>query len=147
MNMDRARAIGAEAAALVWVALHEQGGGRPISAWKYVARHRLEKLRIGLRYGLGLPLTESEASTLHYDAEGLAHMAVLASIDITGTMATALDRFEPHPDLEGYIAEGIDRVRSKWSGNGDMVGEAEDWAIELAVEYAERDGVTFTEID
>lgn len=121
--------------------------GRPLGAWRHVARHRIEKLRIGLRYGLGLPLTRGDAGTLVYDAEGLAGIAVLASIDVEGTLSTAHDRFRDHPDMEGYIADGVARVRSKWEGNGDMVGHAENWAIEIAIEYAKQDGVTFVELD
>lgn len=118
--------------------------GRPLDAWGYVAKRRWEKLRLGLKYGLGR-LTREEASSLLYDIEIAAGVAVLCSIDVEGTLRTAIEDhdFEPHPALEGYIADGVALVRSKWSGNGDVVCEAEGWAIDKAMEYAAEDGLVF----
>lgn len=121
--------------------------GRPLDAWRHVAIHRFAKLRLGLKYGLGMTLTRDEAYTLFYDGETLCGVAVLASIDVDGTLGTARDRFVDHPRLEEFIAEGVEHVRRKWCGNGDMTSDAEDWAIEQAVEYAARDGVEFTPLD
>ena len=116
------------------------------SAWFYRMKSRLERAGRAWRYLRGT-WTESDASQMAYEAHPVAGYAVLETIDVDGTLEWATERYGDHPQMKEWVERAVDRVGYKWSSTGDIQSAAQDWALDLVVDYAASEGVSLVAID
>lgn len=105
---------------------------------------QLDRWRRALAYGAGR-LTDRQALDVIFDCEPFARCYGLVHLSETDALDDALDRFEDHPKLADFIAEGCQHVASKWEDYNETAFYAKDWAINKAAEYAAMEGVEFRE--
>lgn len=105
---------------------------------------QVHRWRLAFAYGRNA-LSKEQAQTIVYQCEHQAGWYPLSTLCDDDVLAVALDTYEDHPALAGYIADGCARVSRKCDGNNDSLSDAQDWAIEEAIRYAHQDGIQFTE--
>ena len=118
---------------------------RKFSALQYRAKRAFERYGLAWRYATQR-LTRDDGISLLYDAERAAGIFGLESISTGDVLEHARERWGDVPELADYADAATRRVWSKWSGNGEITGAAEDWAMDLIAEYAAEDNVTLSEL-
>ncbi len=122
----------------------------PFAMWVQRTRYRIEirlsRYRRAWRYARNT-LSADDAQWIFTDCEYAAGWHTLLVLGLDRTLERARERYEDHPDLPRLVNDGCARVASKWEDYSDNLSEAEDSAIERAVEYAEAEGITLTSID
>ena len=113
---------------------------------RYNTRENWLRFKLGVRFGLGLT-TPTEASEIRYRCHEITGCWPLQWIDAEGVIELAEDRWKATDrwgtpvDFEAYAKDAVRRVHTKWPGNDDMTGAAQDWAMDLIGEYALQDGI------
>lgn len=115
--------------------------------YRYRIKHALQRYGVAWRYARGRS-TRDDGLSLLYDAEHIAGIYGLVTLSESSVLERARDLYGDAPGLDQWAAEACARVDSKHGGgDGETTGAAEDWALELIAEYAERDGVTLEELE
>ncbi len=118
----------------------------PFEGWLGRAKHRIERLARAWHFFTGR-MSAEDAQQIMLDCRYSAGWHPLLLLSVEETLERARDRFVDHPDLAWLIAEGCIHVERKWESYGDDLELAQDWAIELAMEYAIEDGIDLTRHD
>ena len=108
-------------------------------------RIRLQHWRLTWLY-LRSTLTKSDALFIMSDCEHVAGVYGLEWLSVDDVLEMARALWGDRPELEQFAIDAAARVSQKWSGDGNLVGAAQDWAIDLVKEYAEREGVDLDEV-
>ena len=71
----------------------------------------------------------------------------LLVLTVEDTLEQAREEIADHPDLSRLVADGCARVGTKWESYNDELWEARRWAIGLAKNYADEEGITLVAPD
>jgi hypothetical protein len=126
---------------MTWAASPLAMLGNEFSKYRFRLRHALQRYGVAWRYARGRS-TPADGLAMLYDAEHAAGIYGLVTLSRDSVLDRAREMFGDVPGLEDWAAEACERVNSKHDGSGELTGAAEDWALEVLAEYAERDGVT-----
>lgn len=107
-------------------------------AWKL--RQRAKRMRRALRYLTGR-LTADEAQTIIVECQDVAGWYALELLCVDDVLNQARERWGEDPVLAELVADACSRVNAKWTGTGESVGAAEDWAFQLVQSYAAERGI------
>jgi hypothetical protein len=113
---------------------------------RLAARLAAERWARALAYGRGT-LSRDQAARILWDCQATAGWLPLETLSTDSVLEAARERWADCPELAELAADAAERVGDKWNSSGDLAGAAEDWALDLIGEYAERDGVTLVELD
>ena len=109
--------------------------------WRLRVKTRLTRYRRAWHYAVDR-LSADEAQQVLIDCRYPAGWHSLLTLTVEDTLEQALDLFMDHPELRRLVADGCARVGYKWESYGDALSAAQDWAIELAQDYASAEGLT-----
>lgn len=84
----------------------------------WAARWKLERYRRALAYARDR-FDADTASRIIMECEDAAGCWPIETLDLAGAMEWALEKYEPHPELEDLAREACGRVAEKWSSTGD----------------------------
>ncbi|MGY4224359.1 hypothetical protein ACVMIH_001720 [Bradyrhizobium sp. USDA 4503] len=116
------------------------------SRYRWRLRRALQRYVVAWRYARQRSTREDGLSLL-YDAEHITGIYGLICFSESSVLDRARDLYGDVPGLARWAADACARVNSKHDGDSEATGAAEDWAINLVVEYAADDGVTLQEIE
>jgi hypothetical protein len=117
-----------------------------LDLWCYRAKNRAKRLSRAWRYFMGR-LSANDAQWIMFECERPAGYHPLLTLTVEETLAQARETFADHPELPRLIADGCERIGGKWDSHNDDLWEARRWAIELAEEYAAREGIALVRLD
>src|SRR6516165_9532910 len=103
--------------------------------WRYRVTYRAQHLSRALAYFTDR-LSTDDAQSIMLDCYSPAGWHPLLVLTVEDTLEQARETFADHPDLPRLIADGCERVGSKWESYNDDLYTARSWAIELAEGYA-----------
>ncbi|MCK1577822.1 hypothetical protein [Bradyrhizobium sp. 174] len=109
-------------------------------------QHKAQRYAVAWRYARGCS-TRDDGLRLLYDAENIVGIYGLATLNVQCVANAAREIYGDVPGLDDWAGDACSRVNQKYPGDeGAVSGPAEEWALELLVEYAAKDGVTLAEI-
>jgi hypothetical protein len=114
--------------------------------WGYRATHRAQRLSRAWSYFTGR-LSADDAQSILLDCYSPAGWHPLLVLTVEDTLEQARETFADHPDLPRLIADGCERVGSKWESYNDDLHMARSWAIEIAEDYAAQEGITLIRME
>lgn len=117
--------------------------GAAIRRQRFRVRYRLARYARAWRYAIN-SLSTDEAQEVLIDRRYPAGWHSLVILSVDDAMEQVLEQFMDHPELRRLVADGCARVGQKWEDYGDARYAAQDWAIQLAQDYAESEGVVLT---
>ena len=111
-----------------------------LSALQWRLRTGVQRIGRAWRYACGVSTTDDGFRLLR-EAQALTGCYALEELSEGSVLTLAEDRYGEMPELAGLVSRACARVADKWSSSGDIVGAAEDWAMDLIAGYAEVDGI------
>jgi hypothetical protein len=117
-----------------------------LDLWSYRAKERAKRLHRAWCYFRDR-LSADDAQSIMLDCYSPAGWHPLLVLTVEDTLEQARETFADHPDLPRLIADGCERVGSKWESYNDDLYTARSWAIELAEGYAVVEGITLIRLD
>jgi hypothetical protein len=93
-------------------------------------------------------LSSSQANEIICNCQATAGWYPLETFAVDRCLQTALGCYwDDHPELESLVQSACARVASKWSSSGHAADAAEDWALDLAGEFAAARGIVLVPLD
>lgn len=120
-------------------------GGRPLSAWRYAIRFRVQHIGRAIAYARGT-MTPAQALWILGDCEEVAGHYALESVSVDSVLEDARARWADRPELVELATRAAARTAENWTG-GETTAAAIDSALDLLADYAAQDGIELVELD
>jgi hypothetical protein len=101
---------------------------------------RFKRWRLAYRFA-SRQLTEDEAFDISRAAMSVHGCYPLAELSVESTLERVRERYGDDPAFEDLVRDACARVWNKWPGSCETTETAEDWAMDLVVEYADSRGI------
>lgn len=111
------------------------------AVYRMNTRRRAKRAAAGLRYAVGLPLSEDAAQAMFNDVQAPAGWHVLDMVSIHDAAETAAEEYANPDALAPYLPGAVAVAANRYECDGEGRGWVAFHAVERAAKWAESDGV------